>query len=1530
MMPRIWLLLLALLAFAVPADARFGPLNLVGGVPVSGGGQTIASVGPSTGSYTTGASSGTVVATLAAVMSPSSPAFSGTYAASTSASICNGTNGANNSDFSVNASTGAVSLAITGPGGTQLACFIAQQGGISNSPVGVAMTITGSSQTISFLQLSNTTYTPNSANAVVGNVSVVMSPTSPASTAAITVSGANSGGFHVTGAGCANISAGTCTLETNTSGTTGVGPYSDTTLVATQAGISNSPQSYTPPSLTGSGSYVFAANTITVSNQSGAAANGSQTVYPYQFGRAFIDGVYNPSGAINPASQCPEITAYLSAGTGTLAGAVSNSTSGTLSSSFTSGTYTVTDSDTTDGGLRQLTLNTTTAVVSGTSLTFSTAQTLAAGDVLNFYPTSGTVLSSQMDGKNYYPDGDVEFAVMSVLIPTSFLPTSGADSMLAITPASGACSNTPLTSAQMLNTSNFPFDAQIVIGTAAKLYGGNVPSYNYASSLVPAYQGITNGGFDIAVNGTPYAITGINFATPNHAQLGVQTNAGSANLTLSAVPSFTTNGALNAAVITDITNPAAITAGTTVTCGAPYNQTANCVMSANAAQNILTTDTLGFSVTDFSYPAGQIQQIVQAAANAAMGSAAVYVSIPEGCCLQLINASITTTAVGAGASITVASPPSSGTDLSMLLGLNAAAVSGYGGSVSTPLAHTTSARTMLTAANSGPGCTNGPVTSLCTYWTSGSVATSILLADATGGYDFGSGDGHTPFRPKFYATFWPATGQVWVRPIGQNAQTTYSEDIPFDMYMCTGYPSCVQGTQGYPASGYYDMTGDTGIEDWAWSTFDWPLWIGGVPTPEINIDNNISYWDQTHILPHYDPSLVMNESDLDTYYEYYYSTGGGAPGIEGFTYDIFSTNMRWPTYMENYGGQAYIGLNPTWDTFWLYSPNWKMRQMSVATTNLAGVYPLAAEESRTGFRLSRADTSGSSTGLGYPVSITDNSCNIDDSAGSPANCFPTGPNDGPYKSSVALTHEPEPFFLPYYLTGDEWYLNMKQEWSSVNAMSSVTRGPSSDYEYILDRGNAAARGEAWPTRDLINGAFITPDSSPEKSYLTYIVNDVLASDEGGLNITDPVYSSGSTGNQNAYNYGATRRDSAACLNQTSPPSTDCGGTPVTVPLGFWSGAAQNTPNADQSAPYVGGFCCGEMGFTTNTGIYGFTDPWMEWYLSGVIGRATELGYHALPLLESQTAILQDINGQTTTAAKVLVASYEFPANQVNGGWIQSSINAVVANNLPWKVVQDAVGTLTGYLEDTSTTAETLTLSGAITGQTTATVATGSTLSGTFNVTDSLGQLSGSPTITVTNGDTSTTVSFSSAQTLSNGDVFTLYESLLHITSIPSGEPVNWLDLIDCSGCTEEAIQDFGGGGGVGAYQVNIPQVKGSSGSPVAMTATPNYGASSNQYGIPGWLGSLYPGGYEAYANLGLAAMVDNGIAGAASAWSWLDTNSYVPIGADAGGTGDTWTRCTYLANCGYEDGYWGPLWAIVPYPSNDPVRLPAQPTATPP
>lgn len=122
-------------------------------------------------------------------------------------------------------------------------------------------------QTIASISLSNSTYTPNTANGVVGTVTVTMSNGNsppPNNTPGLSITGTNSGGFHLS-----STSSGASLLQ-NPSGTTGPGPYSDFNIVYTQTGISNSPQSISPTVQSGAQSFVSGGlSTSTFNNGTG-------------------------------------------------------------------------------------------------------------------------------------------------------------------------------------------------------------------------------------------------------------------------------------------------------------------------------------------------------------------------------------------------------------------------------------------------------------------------------------------------------------------------------------------------------------------------------------------------------------------------------------------------------------------------------------------------------------------------------------------------------------------------------------------------------------------------------------------------------------------------------------------------------------------------------------------------------------------------------------------------------------------------------------------------------------------------------------------------------------------------------------------------------------------------------------------------------------------------------------------------------------------------------------------------------------
>ncbi len=120
------------------------------------------------------------------------------------------------------------STAVIASGCTHVAC---SGSGVGAGGVPLAA---ASNPSIQSLALSNSTFTPNVANGVVGTVSATMSDGS-AFSGKLSITGTNSGGFHLSGN----------TLEEKASGTP-AGIYNDFNLVATQSTASNSPQQISP------------------------------------------------------------------------------------------------------------------------------------------------------------------------------------------------------------------------------------------------------------------------------------------------------------------------------------------------------------------------------------------------------------------------------------------------------------------------------------------------------------------------------------------------------------------------------------------------------------------------------------------------------------------------------------------------------------------------------------------------------------------------------------------------------------------------------------------------------------------------------------------------------------------------------------------------------------------------------------------------------------------------------------------------------------------------------------------------------------------------------------------------------------------------------------------------------------------------------------------------------------------------------------------------------------------------------------
>jgi hypothetical protein len=482
-------------------------------------------------------------------------------------------------------------------------------------------------------------------------------------------------------------------------------------------------------------------------------------------------------------------------------------------------------------------------------------------------------------------------------------------------------------------------------------------------------------------------------------------------------------------------------------------------------------------------------------------------------------------------------------------------------------------------------------------WTAGPVAQTIILADDSPArkYDIGLGDGYHPLRPRFYATFWPATSQVSVRVVGENDNIQEIEDLSYNLTLTAA------NAVPYRKSG---------VQHWAMSGWTRAFWLGGTPNPEVNIDNNLAYLESTRFIPNYDPALVVPESAIEQ--EYSMWTGG--------LHDIYDGQWDGGLWEDDMGATAArqdIGPYPTWSVMWLYTGDWRLRQMALGMADLAAAWPAHLRETVPTNNLLRTDAPNAGTAFGLPVSIISRPrLNTSDLTGLTI----VGPYNQSQPWQYSNAHEPSPFYPQYILTGDPYYLSELTFWAAYDA-AQFTPGDCAwcrSYDGTYGGINGQVRGDAWVTRSRAEAAFAQPDSSPEKTYLVALTNDAIAKWEGQYNVTGTPFD-------------GTPLKNWAHGQQPNPP-------PASMPA--WGAGCTVPTCAGQPAGYyaegegIAGFAQGDL--IGVAGVAGYENSWQQWYLNYALGRAVELGFAFKPLL---AYTLPFEIGMVNSAAPMLVSDY---------------------------------------------------------------------------------------------------------------------------------------------------------------------------------------------------------------------------------------------------------------------------------------------------
>ena len=230
----------------------------------------------------------------------------------------------------------------------------------------------------------------------------------------------------------------------------------------------------------------------------------------------------------------------------------------------------------------------------------------------------------------------------------------------------------------------------------------------------------------------------------------------------------------------------------------------------------------------------------------------------------------------------------------------------------------------------------------------------------------------------------------------------------------------------------------------------WHTEVWAEQDPGLHVVRDMDYMLSTGAVTGYDVSQGVSASVLESAYQKLLLADTDPMGTGTVE-----------TYMPMTGGRADLGALPTWAVMYLASQDEKMEELLFANADAAGSIPWHYRDPATGEAISIDD---------YPTLWMDSRDGT--------NVFPDIFSVEGTDWALDTAHMPSLTYLPYLLTGSQYYL---EEMQSQGAYQLAQRNP--DY-----RGDDAGlvggqvRAQAWALRDIADAAYISPDDDPQKAY----------------------------------------------------------------------------------------------------------------------------------------------------------------------------------------------------------------------------------------------------------------------------------------------------------------------------------------------------------------------------------------------------------------------------------------------------------------
>ena len=259
----------------------------------------------------------------------------------------------------------------------------------------------------------------------------------------------------------------------------------------------------------------------------------------------------------------------------------------------------------------------------------------------------------------------------------------------------------------------------------------------------------------------------------------------------------------------------------------------------------------------------------------------------------------------------------------------------------------------------------------------------------------------------------------------------------------------------------------TGLNHYHHARWRKVFWWGS--NPQVHVKHRIGYLIASKALPNYDQTIQISIPALSSL----------KASLGGSSFEPMGSGLAAP-YMPMTGGRPEIGLIPGWAATYLLSMDKSAKEATLAAADSAGSWSAHYRDKVTGRVISLVD---------YPyMTLLGRSTDTYNPATNKFEAFPECGGDCTNPNTADSSHQPSFAYLPYLITGDNYYLEEIQFW----AMWNLFQHHPSYRETIKGLVQAdQIRGQAWSLRTLAEAAYITPDTDHlKKQFENFLSNNL--------------------------------------------------------------------------------------------------------------------------------------------------------------------------------------------------------------------------------------------------------------------------------------------------------------------------------------------------------------------------------------------------------------------------------------------------------